>query len=68
MATDISTVLTPECLKDIRDFWFEHIPHEDESFVPGKTTNMRWWAGGEEFDNACGQVPPTLFMISHKNS
>lgn len=64
MTTDISSVLTPACLKEVRDFWFEHLPHDDELIVPGKTANARWWAGGPEFDTLCAYVSPVTFYVT----
>lgn len=49
----LETVLTADFLKSVRDFWYEHLPTEDDLFVPGQAAHARWYGGGVEFDKAC---------------
>lgn len=49
----LDKVLTRDFLKSVRDFWYEHLPGDDDLVVPGQATHQRWYAGGAEFDKAC---------------
>ncbi|XWW97529.1 hypothetical protein V2A60_005513 [Cordyceps javanica] len=60
----LDKVLTPDFLKSVRDFWYEHLPGDDDLVVPGQTAHKRWYAGGAEFDKACVvQFEPALEAI-----
>lgn len=45
-------LLTRDLLHDLRGFWYEHVDG-DGLVLPGREENMRWYAGGEEFDRLC---------------
>jgi hypothetical protein len=53
MTAGIEAQLTPARLQEIRDFWFEHLNHEDSFVIPGQDAHKRWYMGGEALDRAC---------------
>ncbi|KAM3503241.1 hypothetical protein MY10362_004322 [Beauveria mimosiformis] len=60
----LDKVLDSNFLKSIRDFWYEHLPGDDDLVVPGQAAHKRWYAGGAEFDKACvTQFEPALEAI-----
>ncbi|ATY59985.1 class I alpha-mannosidase [Cordyceps militaris] len=60
----LDKVLTPDFLKSVRDFWYEHLPSDDDLVIPGQVAHQRWYAGGAEFDKAClTQFEPALDAI-----
>lgn len=61
----LDRVLTKDFLKSVRDFWYEHLPGDDDLVVPGMVAHQRWYAGGPEFDKACLCVFTTTPPPSH---
>ncbi|OAA56440.1 class I alpha-mannosidase [Cordyceps fumosorosea ARSEF 2679] len=60
----LATVLNPDFLKSVRDFWYEHLPGDDDLVMPGQVAYQRWYAGGAEFDRACvSRFEPALDAI-----
>ena len=45
--------LTPALFQNLREFWFEHLDHEDDFIMPKQEHSRRWFMGGEELDNIC---------------
>lgn len=45
--------LTPALLKDVRNFWFDHLSGEDALILPGPNEMKRWFSRDAEFDKAC---------------
>ena len=51
---ELKSIITPELLASVRDFWFEHVKNEDDLILPSQDVFMPWFAGGE-FDKRCVQ-------------
>lgn len=51
---EIKAIITPDFLKSIREFWFEHIEDDDHLILPDQKLFMPWFSGGE-FDTRCVQ-------------
>lgn len=49
----LKQTLTPALLKDVRNFWFEHLSNEDSLILPGQSDMKRWFIRDAEFDKAC---------------
>lgn len=49
----LKETLTPALLKDVRNFWFDHLTGEDALIVPGLNEMKRWFSRDVEFDKAC---------------
>ncbi|KPM43691.1 hypothetical protein AK830_g2853 [Neonectria ditissima] len=45
--------LTPALFQRLREFWFEHLEHEDDFFIPKQGHASRWFMGGKELDDIC---------------
>lgn len=52
-STSLESVLTPQFLKGLRDFWFEHFESQDAYILPGQKEMLRWFQGGKELDEIC---------------
>lgn len=56
MAGDAEPLLGPARLREVRDFWLEHLAGPDALVLPSQADHARWFAGGEELDRACVYV------------
>lgn len=56
MSEQLRSIITPVVIRDVQDFWFEHIPDRHELSVPGAATHQRWYFGGEAVDKICVYV------------
>lgn len=49
----VSTILRPEVLQEVWDFWFSHLPSEENAVLPTMEQSKHWFMGGDELDNSC---------------
>lgn len=52
-ASGPESLLMPALLRDVRNFWFEHLAGADSLVLPSADEVQRWFAGGAAFDDAC---------------
>ncbi|KAH7128898.1 hypothetical protein EDB81DRAFT_808481 [Dactylonectria macrodidyma] len=56
--------LTLALLKDLREFWYEHLENEEDFIMPTADHNRRWYMSGKELDNIClDRFAPVLEAI-----
>ncbi|KAK5989859.1 hypothetical protein PT974_08121 [Cladobotryum mycophilum] len=61
LARGIRTIITPELLREVHAFWFEHLSGPDAFILPGPEDSKRWFFGGETLDKQCVErFAPTL--------
>ncbi|POR36995.1 Uncharacterized protein TPAR_02804 [Tolypocladium paradoxum] len=61
MTSSVKPHLTPALLREVRDFWFEHVAGPDSLVMPTWDDSKRWFFGGEELDRVCVErFAPTL--------
>lgn len=61
--SEIKSIITPEFLAGIRDFWFEHVENDEALILPDQKLFMPWFSGGE-FDQRCvAKYHPALDAI-----
>lgn len=51
--SELKQTLTPNLLKDVRNFWFDHLSGEDSLILPNQDDMKRWFTRDAEFDKAC---------------
>lgn len=45
--------LNLDLVRELQQFWFEHIKSPEEIALPGMKDFGRWFMGGDEFDGQC---------------
>lgn len=51
--SSIESIITPKVIKDVEDFWFEHLASADELVIPSDVATEKWFFGGPEMDKLC---------------
>ncbi|KAF7563969.1 hypothetical protein G7046_g142 [Stylonectria norvegica] len=60
----LKSLLTPDLLRGVRDFWYEHLDGGDDLILPKLEQNRRWYMGGKALDDICVErFAPTLEAI-----
>lgn len=52
-STELKHVLTPALLRDVRNFWFDHLDGDAALILPGQSDTKRWFMRDDSFDDAC---------------
>jgi len=63
MSAAVKDAVTPALLREVRDFWFEHLTNPKALIMPSFEDNKRWFFGGAALDEACrraGEVEQRL--------
>ncbi|KAJ6446790.1 delta(14)-sterol reductase [Purpureocillium lavendulum] len=64
MSAAVKDAVTPALLREVRDFWFEHLTDPKALILPTFADNKRWFMGGPALDEACTtRFAPTLEAI-----
>ena len=53
MTAGIESLLTPALLREVRDFWFQHLDNADSFVIADQEAGKRWYMGGQAFDQTC---------------
>ncbi|KAJ5579956.1 Tetratricopeptide-like helical [Penicillium hispanicum] len=62
--TELQQVLTPALLRNVRNFWFDHLNGDTALILPGQSDMQRWFTRDDSFDDACvTQFKPALEAI-----
>ena len=63
MSAAVKDAVTPALLREVRDFWFEHLTNPKALIMPSFEDNKRWFFGGAALEEACTYVPRARLYV-----